>query len=162
VLSSRLFVRYALCARDFHDQDATPFLQFMPDIQGKILDDVINGFADKFDGHVRQYVVLAVSVGLFSGARSWAFNSLGRLIAMDLRVKLFESMVKQDIAFFDGKSAMPTHTCSRFHVSRRPLPNIYTHPHTYTLSYTHQCIITCRHDGGIADVASKQRRPGDG
>lgn len=48
------------------------------------------------------YLLLSVGVGFFGGLRTLCFNIIGRKMSNNITVELFENMVFQDIAYFDG------------------------------------------------------------
>lgn len=75
---------------------------FLPNFQGTILDNVIQMDKDKFLTNIYLYLMLSVAVGFFGGLRTLCFNIMGRKMSNNITVELFENMVFQDIAYFDG------------------------------------------------------------
>jgi len=78
-----------------------------PNVQGRIFDGII-GFLnhpeqgmDGFQAAVLTYLLVNVLQGLFSGLKALAQELVMRRIACSVRLKLFASVVRMDIAFFD-------------------------------------------------------------
>uniref|UniRef100_A0A6B2L0F6 ABC transmembrane type-1 domain-containing protein n=1 Tax=Arcella intermedia TaxID=1963864 RepID=A0A6B2L0F6_9EUKA len=76
----------------------------LPNYQGIILDDVINKNAAGFKKDIMIYLGLSFAVGLFGGIRNLCFNIVGRKMGNAVRVKLYRSIIVQDMAFFDGSN----------------------------------------------------------
>ncbi len=55
---------------------------------------------------------MSVATGFFGGIRSLCFSVVGAKMANDVRVKLFQAVIIQDIAFFDV-SAVCVFVCAR-------------------------------------------------
>ena len=94
---------------------------FLPALQGQLFDHIIdanhvckiNGTAsaechrheDGFTTTVMEYVIISVLLGMLQALRNLLFQLCARLITMGkngVRNRLFRTMIKQDIAFFDG------------------------------------------------------------
>ena len=54
----------------------------MPTVQGTVLDAVVTQNRQKFHQWIVIYIVTAVSMGLVGGARSLAFNIIGRRLGL--------------------------------------------------------------------------------
>lgn len=74
----------------------------LPNFQGQILDTVIKADTDRFEYNIKLYILVSVATGFFGGVRSLCFGVVGSKMANDVRNKLFQSIIVQDIAFFDG------------------------------------------------------------
>ena len=77
----------------------------LPFYQGKILDAVVNYDKNDFTKSLVWYLGISVSLGLFGGFKVLLFNIIGRKLANTIRVKLYQVMIVQDVAFFDGNSS---------------------------------------------------------
>ena len=77
----------------------------MPSIQGNILNAVVDENHEKFDYYVKAYLLVSVLTGFVGGIQSLCFSIAGRRLANNIRKKLYEGIVVQDIAFFDGNSS---------------------------------------------------------
>lgn len=73
-----------------------------PTVQGSILDAVFSNNEGKFKHWIFIYVAAAVTQGVVSSVKSLCFNVIGRRITATLKLKLFRSILSQDVAFFDG------------------------------------------------------------
>lgn len=74
----------------------------MPRYQGQIMDSLIHGDGTTFGELLTQFVMLTVSAMVLSSGQSLASEVVQRRITVDMRVSMFESLVRQDIAFYDG------------------------------------------------------------
>jgi len=96
---------------------------FLPNLQGQIMDNVIvargvcsnasnhpdvpaglscDGARDQFETTVLHYLILAIVLGFLGGLQSLSFMVVGRKIMVHIRGQLFQRVIVQDIAFFDG------------------------------------------------------------
>ena len=79
-----------------------------PNVQGSILDDVVNAVGGKedakaaFSRDIKIYIAVSVATGLFGSIRSLCFSLIGSKISNDVRNELYTSILRQDIAFFDS------------------------------------------------------------
>ncbi|CAE7267844.1 ABCB25 [Symbiodinium sp. CCMP2592] len=80
---------------------------FAPDVQGSIFDGILaylknpEGGRSKFEYAMLTYVIINFLQGCFSGFRALAQELVQRRMACSVRSKLFASVVRMDIAFFD-------------------------------------------------------------
>jgi ABC-type multidrug transport system fused ATPase/permease subunit len=92
---------------------------FIPKFLGKILDALTSAFADQRDGgggdsrhksmfeipgfldNVKLLVVASVLAGVFAGIRGSIFTVVGGRVNVRLRIQLMDSLLAQDIGFFD-------------------------------------------------------------
>lgn len=78
-----------------------------PNLQGSIFDGIIAYLQDpssgrgKFEQAMLTYVIIMVLQGAFSGLKSLAQELVQRRMACAVRLKLFASVIRMDIAFFD-------------------------------------------------------------
>lgn len=78
-----------------------------PNIQGSIFDGIIKYLAQPesgrgaFEKAIITYLIVNVLQGAFSGLKALAQEIVMRRIACQVRTKLFESVIRMDIAFFD-------------------------------------------------------------
>ncbi len=77
----------------------------LPNFQGNILDSVIQGNRSQFSQEVMYYVFVSVATGLFGAVSALSFQIVASKIAYDVRNRLYQSILAQDIAFFDGTTA---------------------------------------------------------
>ena len=80
---------------------------FAPNVQGSIFDGILaylknpeNG-RSKFEYAMLTYVIINVLQGCFSGLKALAQELVQRRMACSVRLKLFASVVRMDISFFD-------------------------------------------------------------
>lgn len=76
-----------------------------PNIQGSILDSVVQADVGRFDQAVRTYLFIAVMTGLIGGVQYLSFIIVGRRLANTVQLRLYKSIIAQDVAFFDGNSS---------------------------------------------------------
>jgi hypothetical protein len=91
---------------------------FIPKFLGKILDALTSAFADQKDGggdsrhksmfeipgfldNVKLLVLASVLAGVFAGIRGSVFTVVGGRVNVRLRIQLMDSLLAQDIGFFD-------------------------------------------------------------
>jgi len=78
-----------------------------PNLQGSIFDGIIGYLRDpdtgrsRFESAMFTYVIVMVLQGCFSGLKSLAQELVQRRMACSVRLKLFASVIRMDIAFFD-------------------------------------------------------------
>jgi hypothetical protein len=77
-----------------------------PRYQGFVLDSVIAGDQLGFEDAIRMYLALAVISGLFDSIRQCCFMIVGRRIGFATRNKLYSAILRQDIAFCEGRRAL--------------------------------------------------------
>lgn len=70
--------------------------------QGQILDNVIQQDVEGFKKDVMVYFFLSVAIGILGGIRSLCFSLIARKLETQVRNQLFEAILRQDVAFFDG------------------------------------------------------------
>jgi ABC-type multidrug transport system fused ATPase/permease subunit len=80
-----------------------------PKIQGSIFDGIINELKNKggggrheFERAMVTYLVINVLTGAFGGIRALSQELVTRSLAVSVRTKLFTSIIRMDIAFFDS------------------------------------------------------------
>ena len=80
---------------------------FAPNVQGSIFDGILaylqkpEDGRSKFEFAMLTYVIINVLQGCFSGLKALAQELVQRRMACSVRLKLFASVVRMDIAFFD-------------------------------------------------------------
>ncbi|CAE7774212.1 ABCB25 [Symbiodinium sp. CCMP2456] len=80
---------------------------FAPNVQGSIFDGILaylknpEGGRSKFEYAMLTYVIINVLQGCFSGLKALAQELVQRRMACSVRLKLFASVVRMDISFFD-------------------------------------------------------------
>lgn len=78
-----------------------------PNLQGKIFDSIIGYLQHpeigrgRFESAIFTYLIVLALQGAFSGLKSLAQELVQRRMAMSVRMKLFASVIRMDIAFFD-------------------------------------------------------------
>lgn len=77
----------------------------LPSYQGKIIDKIVKNNRQQFYVATRTYLVFMLVQGALRATYSAMFSIVSRSILYEIRTKLFESIVRQDIAFFDGRYA---------------------------------------------------------
>ena len=73
----------------------------LPNFQGRILDSVYKQNQGAFWNQVNLLIGMSVAQGILSSLRGCFISIVGRKIATAVRVDLFDSIIKQDIHFFD-------------------------------------------------------------
>eukprot|EP00923_Selenidium_pygospionis_P038686 GHVN01067334.1.p2 GENE.GHVN01067334.1~~GHVN01067334.1.p2 ORF type:complete len:857 (+),score=123.30 GHVN01067334.1:4809-7379(+) len=74
----------------------------IPQYQGKIFDNVIKGDAEGFKSVLTVYVICNVLMAMFRGLQDLCVTVVWRYLRFEARMKMFEAVLKQDLAFFDG------------------------------------------------------------
>jgi ATP-binding cassette subfamily B protein len=74
----------------------------MPRYQGNIINALIDRDAEDFSSMLLIFVMLSAGTMVFSSVQSVCVEIVQRRIMCDMRTAMFQSLVKQDIAFFDG------------------------------------------------------------
>lgn len=79
----------------------------LPHFQGHIIDKVIPGDDGKFDKtgfshYIKLYIYLMLAQGAVSTAYSAIFTLVSRRLKFSIRNSLFERILSQDVAYFDG------------------------------------------------------------
>lgn len=75
---------------------------WLPNYTGRIFDDIKNYDRPGFHRNVEIYALITLATALFSSLRSLMFRLVGARIAVHVRNDMFERIVKQDVAYFDG------------------------------------------------------------
>lgn len=75
---------------------------FMPNYQGDIINELIRQDEEAFRQKLTAFVILSVLALVTGSIQSLAVEIVQRRITCDMRSVMFESLIKQDIAFFDG------------------------------------------------------------
>ena len=78
---------------------------FVPNIEGGLFDDLIGGDGDSFLRRVRILSAFWIGQTLFQSIQRFVSRIISRRLRLDLRMKLFERLLSQDIAFFDATRA---------------------------------------------------------
>jgi ABC-type multidrug transport system fused ATPase/permease subunit len=71
----------------------------LPYLCGDIIDSINR--KDPLLPHMVQFALLTVFLFVFGGLRGFCFNLLGEEVMLELRVQLFEALVRKDIHFYD-------------------------------------------------------------
>ena len=75
----------------------------LPTIVGWFIDDIMNGGgSEAINGYALTLFLVFIGVGIATFFRSYLFTVAGERIVMRLQGELFESLMRQDIAFFDS------------------------------------------------------------
>lgn len=82
---------------------------YIPRLTGNALDELVDGETNnsndwshsKFVSIIKQLVVASILGGVFAGIRGSIFTLIGGRVNVRLRVRLLESLLKQEIGFFD-------------------------------------------------------------
>jgi hypothetical protein len=82
----------------------TGFSLWTPTLQGSILNAVVDLDKSNFYASMKLYLMAAVFAGLLGGLQEFCFKYVGSSIGWSLRKRLFNSIIMQDMAFFDGGS----------------------------------------------------------
>lgn len=76
----------------------------MPNYQGKIMDNIIKEEKSEFKTNIIIYLCSSIFLGIFGAITNLCFNLAGVRIINIVRTILFQSIIKQDVAFFDGSA----------------------------------------------------------
>eukprot|EP00472_Partenskyella_glossopodia_P000829 CAMPEP_0197542724 /NCGR_PEP_ID=MMETSP1318-20131121/67858_1 /TAXON_ID=552666 /ORGANISM="Partenskyella glossopodia, Strain RCC365" /LENGTH=671 /DNA_ID=CAMNT_0043102009 /DNA_START=183 /DNA_END=2201 /DNA_ORIENTATION=- len=76
----------------------------LPRYKGQVIQGVIDHDNSGFQQDVKIFVGLSIITGFFGAIRNICFRVVGRKISCSLRNRLFRSIIKQDIGFFDATS----------------------------------------------------------
>ena len=74
----------------------------LPDFQGKVLDSIINKDSVTFWHYMRLFIVLSCVTLVLGSIRSFCAMLVMRNVIIQVRKRLFHSLIFRDIAFFDG------------------------------------------------------------
>eukprot|EP01105_Mastigella_eilhardi_P013870 TRINITY_DN3160_c0_g1_i4.p1 TRINITY_DN3160_c0_g1~~TRINITY_DN3160_c0_g1_i4.p1 ORF type:complete len:703 (-),score=174.85 TRINITY_DN3160_c0_g1_i4:879-2987(-) len=74
----------------------------LPNYQGSIIDSVIQQNRHHFSLYVGLYITAELINGVFSSIRDLCFRTLMSRMELNIRNRMFASILHQDIAFFDG------------------------------------------------------------
>lgn len=77
----------------------------LPNTQGEIINKIIENDKSSFLLDLRLYVGIMFVMGIFNGIKGLLFTIVARRIAFHARTKLFDAILKQDVAFFDGTTS---------------------------------------------------------
>jgi len=77
----------------------------LPDYQGKIIDKIADVDKPGFLDAVRVYFIIMCLQGLFSAGYNAAFGVVSRRVLYAVRTQLFNNVLDQDVAFFDGTTS---------------------------------------------------------
>jgi hypothetical protein len=66
------------------------------------MDNVIKSDYDSFYFDIKLFLGFTVAVGLLGGIRNLCFNLVGQKMSTEIRNRLFQSVIIQDIVYFDG------------------------------------------------------------
>ena len=73
-----------------------------PIFSGHVFNSIKDANHDSFYHNIRIFVILSLSSGLFGSCRSLCFRVVSRRLSFLTRNKLFEGIIRQDIAFYDA------------------------------------------------------------
>mmetsp|Transcript_26643 Transcript_26643/g.57894 ORF Transcript_26643/g.57894 Transcript_26643/m.57894 type:complete len:1023 (-) Transcript_26643:20-3088(-) len=74
----------------------------LPNQQGKVINTLVNDDPASFRGVLESFVFLSVVGALFKSMMSLTVNIVSRQLTLGIRSDMFKSIMKQDMAFFDG------------------------------------------------------------
>lgn len=74
----------------------------LPNQQGAIINSLVANNSEEFAKVLTRFVLLSVTAALFNSLMSLTVNIVARQISLSIRSDMFESLIKQDLAFFDG------------------------------------------------------------
>ena len=77
----------------------------LPNYQGKIIDRVVKDQRSKFATAAETYLVLMIISGALRAVYSALFSIVSRSVLYEIRTRLFRSLLRQDVAFFDGTTS---------------------------------------------------------
>ena len=75
---------------------------FVPHFQGAAFDAAIARDAAAFDSHVSALLAASAAVAAFSAFKRACFSLTGQRLNYKVRISLFRTILRQDIAYFDG------------------------------------------------------------
>eukprot|EP00922_Rhytidocystis_sp_ex-Travisia-forbesii_P036110 GHVS01053587.1.p1 GENE.GHVS01053587.1~~GHVS01053587.1.p1 ORF type:complete len:1269 (+),score=222.60 GHVS01053587.1:495-3809(+) len=78
------------------------FNLMLPTIQGYIMDDIVRKDMQQFGQSVIQLVIFSSLSGLFGGVQKLMVGLVQRNLSVETRLRLFLTVLHQDVAFFDG------------------------------------------------------------
>lgn len=74
----------------------------LPNYTGEIINALVAGDRSTFQQKLLAFVVLTLGSAIFGCAQGLGVEVVSRRLTLDTRRDMFESLIKQDIAFFDG------------------------------------------------------------
>ncbi|CAE8637893.1 unnamed protein product [Polarella glacialis] len=74
----------------------------MPNYQGQLINTLVHNEREQFSEVLATFVALSVTSALFSSLKGLTVNIVARQIQLKIRGDMFHSLIRQDIAFFDG------------------------------------------------------------
>lgn len=77
----------------------------LPSYQGRIIDHIVQGRRHAFTAAAQSYLILMILQGALRATYSALFSIVSRTILYEVRTRLFASMLRQDVAFFDGSTS---------------------------------------------------------
>lgn len=77
----------------------------IPNLQGRIIDSVYQKDRNAFRTRLLQYLAFSVGAAVTSALRAMCFQTTGRRLSCTLRNRLFASIVRQDVSFFDNNAS---------------------------------------------------------
>lgn len=78
---------------------------FVPNVEGGLFDDLIVGHGGAFMRRVRILAAYRIGQTIFQSIQRYFVRIISRRMRCDLRMRLFERLLAQDIAFFDATRA---------------------------------------------------------
>lgn len=76
----------------------------IPSYTGQLIDDVSTGNEDAFSNTIALLLIVSAVQAIFTGLRGWCFTIAIARLKVRIRDRLFRSLLRQDIAFFDSNS----------------------------------------------------------
>jgi ATP-binding cassette subfamily B protein len=74
----------------------------LPNYTGEIINALVAGDRVSFQKQLLMFIALSIGSALFGCVQGLGVEVVARRLTMDVRREMFESLIKQDIAFFDG------------------------------------------------------------
>jgi len=75
---------------------------FMPHFQGSLINNVIEKNYGGFEQDLMRLLSISIASSIFGTIQGFSVEIVARRIAIDMRTLTFDSLLKQDMAFFDG------------------------------------------------------------
>lgn len=75
---------------------------FVPKFQGAAFDAAISGDSESFNKTAAALLIASVSVAVFSAVKRACFSLVGQRLNYKVRLQLYGTILKQDVAYFDG------------------------------------------------------------
>lgn len=77
----------------------------LPAYQGRIIDRVVQGRRSAFVNACKMYLLIMMAQGAMRAFYSSLFSIVSRSVLFEIRTQLFKSILRQDVAFFDGTTS---------------------------------------------------------